>query len=83
MNSQVVQEDVSQENWDVKCISGVKKENGGICFKVHWGPTWVREDHVVGCEHLIEIFADSQKDGLYVYTVNKNGTRCDSPPVPP
>ena len=44
------------EDYEVESIRGVKEEAGKIFYLVNWTPTWLREDQLIGCEMLIEIF---------------------------
>ena len=44
---------------------------GKIWYLVRWKATWEREDQLIGCETLIQIYEDSQNNELYGYAVNK------------
>merc|ERR1711962_134321 len=72
---------VAAEDYNVKSINGVKKTQGKISYLVKWAPTWEREDQLIGCETLIEIYKDSQKSELYGYAVKKNAPKDGPAPL--
>lgn len=79
----VVQEEVSEEAYQVSKITGVMKgNNGSLSYLVNWSPTWQCETSLIGCEDLIEVYKDNNKNDIDGYGVGKNGKRVKIEPLP-